>query len=62
MNNGYLTIAQFRELYPMGSSTLYRLVARGELRITKIGSASRIAVDEAKRWAASLPTFGGRVH
>jgi hypothetical protein len=59
MPSGYLTISQFRERYPMGSSTLYRIVNRGELRITKLGAASRIAVAEAERWAASLPQIGG---
>jgi hypothetical protein len=58
-HSGYLTIAQFRERYPMGTSTLYRIAGRGELTIKKLGSASRIAVDEAERWAATLPTMGG---
>ncbi len=59
MSDGYFTLNQFRQRYPMGTSTLYRLVARGELRLTKLGAASRIAVSEAERWAASLPVIGG---
>jgi excisionase family DNA binding protein len=44
----------------MGRTSLYRLVKAGKLRITKIGTSSRIAKADAKAWADSLPTTGGR--
>ena len=56
---GFLTLADFIRLYPIGRTTLYRAVKAGELRLTKIGKASRISKADAAAWAASLPTIGG---
>lgn len=56
---GFFTIPEFLELYPMGRSTLYRLVNSGDLKLTKIGRASRIARADAESWARTLPTVGG---
>lgn len=50
----FLTVRDFCREYAMSRSTAYRLVARGELRIVKIGRASRIRREDAERWAASL--------
>lgn len=59
MAEGLLTVAEFIRLYPIGRTTLYRAVKAGELRLTKVGRASRIAKTDAAAWAASLPTIGG---
>jgi len=61
MTDGFYSIAEFIRLYPMGRTSLYRLVSQqgSKLRITKIGRASRIAKTDAAAWAASLPTIGG---
>lgn len=58
-DSGFLTIPEFLKQYPMGRSSLYRLVHEGKLRLTKFGRSSRIAKAEARAWADSLPTFGG---
>ena len=59
--DGFYSIAEFLRLYPMGRTSLYRIVSQQgcKLRITKIGRASRIAKADAAAWAASLPTIGG---
>ena len=59
MIDGLLTISEFIRLYPIGKTTLYRAVNAGQLRLTKIGRATRIAKADAKAWADSLPTTGG---
>ncbi len=58
---GYYTISEFLDAYPMGRSSLYRLVNTGKLRLTKFGRASRIAKADALAWAATLPTVGGEM-
>ena len=52
-------MAEFIRLYGVPRSSLYRLVKAGELRIHKIGRASRIAKAEAKAWSERFPTVGG---
>lgn len=59
MMEGFYSIAEFLKLYGIGRTTAYRLAQKGQLRITKIGRASRIAKADAKAWADSLPTIGG---
>lgn len=55
----FYTVSEFLEYYPMGRSTLYRLVGSGLLHMVKFGRSSRIAVSDAEAWAATLPRFGG---
>lgn len=55
----FYTVSEFLENYPMGRSTLYRLVGTGDLRLVKFGRSSRISVAEAEAWAATLPRSGG---
>lgn len=56
----YYTIPQFLELYPMGRSTFYRLVKVGQLKLTKFGGSSRVAMADAEAWAATLPVVSGK--
>lgn len=53
---GYYTINEFLAEYPMGRSSLYRLVKDGKIRLTKFGRSSRIAKADAKSWSDGLPT------
>lgn len=56
----YITLNQFCERFQCSRSTVYRLAHAGTLTIVKFGRSSRIALDEAEAWAASLPVMGGR--
>lgn len=57
---GFYTIAEFLRVYNIGRTTLYRtLKSDSELKLTKLGRASRIAKSDALAWAASLPKIGG---
>lgn len=55
----FITLNQFCERFQCHRSTVYRLAHAGAFTIVKIGRSSRIALDEAEAWAASLPTMGG---
>ena len=50
-----LKIPEFLELYSISRTAFYREVAAGRLPLTKIGKASRVAIDDAEAWASSLP-------
>lgn len=54
----FMTVAEFSSRFAVSRPTIYRLVARGELRLVKIGRASRIRCEDASRWAAGLPSVG----
>lgn len=54
-----MTVRQFLDETSIGRTTFYRLVKSGQLRILKVGRASRISRADAERWAASLPKLGG---
>jgi predicted DNA-binding transcriptional regulator AlpA len=56
---GFLTVPDFLNTYAVSRTGFYREVARGNIRVVKIGRSSRIARADAQRWAASLPTVGG---
>lgn len=55
----YITLNQFCERFQCSRSTVYRLAHAGAFTIVKFGRSSRIAVEDAEAWAASLPTMGG---
>jgi predicted DNA-binding transcriptional regulator AlpA len=50
-----LKIPEFLELSSSRRTAFYREVNVGRLALTKIGKASRVSVDDAEAWAASLP-------
>jgi predicted DNA-binding transcriptional regulator AlpA len=56
---GFFTVPQFLETYAVSRSAFYRAVHRGDLSLVKLGAASRVAVADAERWAASLPRITG---
>ena len=54
-----ITLAEFGMRYCVSIPTIYRMASRGELKIIKIGRASRIRLEEAERWVASLSGKAG---
>lgn len=54
-----LTVADFCSRYRIGKTSLYREAAAGRLKLRKFGSATRIAIEDAEAWAASLPIVEG---
>lgn len=50
-----MTVAEFRRRYSISNSQTYREIAAGRLRLRKMGTASRIAREDAEAWAQSLP-------
>lgn len=54
-----LTVADFCARYSIGKTSLYREANAGRLRLRKFGTATRIAREDAERWAASLPISEG---
>lgn len=56
--SGFVTVQDFLSTYRISKATLYRLVARNELRLLKLGRSSRIDRAEAEAWARNLPSIG----
>lgn len=54
-----MTVGQFLSRYSISRTEFYRQVNSGRLRLTKLGTASRVARADADGWLASLPTSGG---
>jgi excisionase family DNA binding protein len=54
-----MTVGDFLARYSIGRTTLYREVAAGRLRLRKLGSATRIARNDAEAWAQRLPVREG---
>jgi excisionase family DNA binding protein len=54
----YITIKQFCDRFQCSRSHFYRIAKRDHISIVKLGRASRIALDQAEAWAASLPMMG----
>lgn len=54
-----MTMAEFRRRYSISNSQTYREVKAGRLRITKLGTASRIAREHAHEWKRGLDVLEG---
>lgn len=54
-----LTINDFMDRYSVSRTQVYRMVNRRELKLIKLGTASRIRREDAEAWAASLPEYRG---
>ena len=50
-----LTVPDFMATYSISRTEFYRQVKAGKIRLTKLGTASRVARADAESWAASLP-------
>ena len=57
----FLTVAEFKVRYKISHSAFYREVNASRIPIKKIGRATRIAVSEAEKWAANLPSQSAEV-
>ena len=55
----FYTVNEFLKSYAISRTEFYRQVNKGKIRLTKLGTASRIAKADAQDWAASLPTYAG---
>jgi excisionase family DNA binding protein len=51
-----ITISDFRRIYCVSRSTVYRLREAGDIKFVHIGRAVRIRREEAEKWFASLPS------
>ena len=54
-----ITVKEFCQRYATSHSTAYREIQAQRLKITKVGRSTRIAIADAEKWAAALPTKGG---
>lgn len=54
-----MTVADFLARYSISRTEFYRQVNAGRIRLTKIGTATRIARADAEAWLASLPVREG---
>ena len=54
-----ITVADFCTRYRIGRTSLYREAAAGRIKLRKFGAATRIALEDAEQWAASLPLYRG---
>ena len=58
-----MTVGEFLARYSIARTTFYREAAKAgsPLKLRKLGTATRIARDDAEAWAASLPVRQGAV-
>lgn len=49
-----LRVSEFCERYAVSRATFYRHVRRGDLKIVKIGAATRVRAVDADSWFSSL--------
>jgi hypothetical protein len=57
--DGFYTVSEFIRIFAVPRTSFYRYAQSGQLRLTKLNRATRIAKADAQAWAASLPTIGG---
>jgi len=56
-----MTVTDFMSQYRISRTQVYREVNDGRLKAIKIGTATRIRLEDAEAWAASLPNAEARV-
>lgn len=54
MTRQLLTVRQFCDLYGIGRTTFYSEVKAGRIPIVKIGTATRIACEDADQWLQKM--------
>ena len=57
MDKFLLTLPDFCERHSISRTAVYREVSAGRLKLTKRGSRSLIAADDAEAWRKALPTI-----
>lgn len=50
-----MSVKSFCEAYDVGETTVYRLMASGNLRAVKVGRKTLIPMEAARDWLKSLP-------
>ena len=60
LESGFIGIGALAEKLAMSKRTIWRIVGRGDLPVTKIGRRTLISIAEVKRWLAghAPPTPG----
>ncbi len=53
------TVPEFLANFAISRSEFYRQVNKGNIRLLKLGTASRIRREDAEAWASSLPEYRG---
>ena len=53
----FMSIRTFCDVYSVGRTRTYDLIAAGKLQAVKNGPRTMIDVESAEQWAASLPRF-----
>ena len=56
MSKELYNVTEFCQTYGIGRTTFYAEVKAGRLRLTKVGSGTRVRRADAESWADSLPT------
>ena len=59
MTQELMTVGDFLSRYAISRTEFYRQVNAGRIRLTKLGTASRVARADADAWLASLPVQSG---
>ncbi|NNC73166.1 MAG: hypothetical protein HKN78_09875 [Sphingomonadaceae bacterium] len=54
-----MTVGDFLARYSCSRTEFYRQVNAGRIRLTKLGTASRVAQADADAWVDSLPVKNG---
>ena len=52
-----LSVREFCERYGIGRTRAYSLLHTGAVQAVKVGASTRIPVESAEAWAASLPAW-----
>jgi hypothetical protein len=59
MHDELMTVGDFLSRYAISRTQFYREVAANRIRLTKLGTASRVGRDDAEAWRAALPVKYG---
>jgi len=54
-----LDVEEIQDVVPLGRTTLYAAIGRGELKARKCGRRTLVLVDDLKSYLDGLPTLGG---
>lgn len=54
------SVAEIATAHKVGVATVWRAIARGELRARKLGRRTLVLLEDERAWLDSLPVTGGR--
>jgi len=55
MTTGFVSVTELAKIYRVRPLTIYRLIESGELRVSRVGRAIRIDIEEARKKFESKP-------